>query len=327
MAKLKFGIIGCGGMMGAHVGNLVQIPDADIVALVDTDAGRIKGTRGHSPALADVPGFDDYRKMLKSVDLDAVVISTPHTLHYKQIMDSLNAGLHVLCEKPLCCTVARAKRIAETAKKKKKVVLVSYQRHMEGKFRFIRKLIQKKTLGKVEYVQGMLCQNWKELTMGLWRQVPELSGGGMLNDSGSHILDIVLWLTGLKVTELSAFIDNCSTPVDINSTLNLKFNNGAQGSLAIIGNAQYWFEEMSIHFSNGVIFSSGSGLSYQTGKGGERHEVSSFPDYGSTDQNFIRSIQGREENISPPVCGLRVAELTEAAFKSAAAGGKVIKVK
>jgi len=327
MSKIRIGIIGCGGMMSVHLNNMVKMSDAEIVALADNDAGRIQGVQAGYADLADVPGFDSHRKMLKAVELDAVIISTPHTLHYQQVIDCLDAGAHVLCEKPLCCSAARANKIIAKGKQKKKVVMVSYQRHYQGAYQFIRKLIQEGSLGTVQHVQALLCQNWKNVTMGTWRQVPELSGGGMLNDSGSHLLDLILWTTGLKATEVAAFIDNCGTPVEINSAVNLKFNNGATGSLSVVGDGLFWWEEVSFTLTKGAIFYNNGDLFYHTGHGGERHDVSKFADHGSPDRNFLDVIQGKAENRVPPVCGLRVTELTEAVYKSAASGGKVIKVK
>jgi predicted dehydrogenase len=313
--------------MQGHINNMLSIPDAEIVAMCDNDPKRIGGTKTRWPKLANLPEFDDYRKMLKRVEMDATIIATPHTLHFQELMDSMAKGLHVLCEKPMTCTIAHAKKVVETAKKTKKVITLSYQRHYQGQFRFIKKLIAEKTMGEIEFVQALQCQEWKKGTKGSWRQDPKLSGGGQINDSGSHLLNIIMWVTGLKVTEVAAFMDNCGTPVDINSAISIQFNNGAKGNISIMGNSPMWWEDLTFTFTDGMILYRNGQLSYKTGLRGEVHHVDSFPNFGSPDHNFIGAVLGREENMSPPIDGLRVIELTEAAWRSAAAGGKVFKVR
>ena len=85
-----------------------------------------------------IPTFGDYTEMLDRVKLDAVVISTPHTLHFEQIMTSLDSGLHVLSEKPMVCTVDHARQVIAKAADVEKIPMVSYQRHFGGNYRFIR---------------------------------------------------------------------------------------------------------------------------------------------------------------------------------------------
>ena len=328
MAKVKIGLIGCGGIMRGHIQQTLTIPQAQIVALTDNSPRMLAATKAAFPQLAGLPEFDDYRKMLKAVELDAAYIATPHTLHYQQVMDCMKAGLDVICEKPMTCRVSRSKKLLETAKKLKRTICLAYQRHYMGQFRLIKKLIADKTLGKLEFVQALQCQQWLNAVKGTWRQVPELSGGGQINDSGSHLLDIIMWVTGLKVTEVSAFMDNCGCPVDINSAISIQFDNGAKGNISIMGNAPIWWEDITFTFTGGIILYRNGDLRYQTGPGGEMHHVTDFTNFGSVNHNFIECVtQEKAVNYSPPDNGLRVIELTEAAWKSAAAGGKVVKVK
>ncbi len=327
MAKIRIGLTGCGSIMHGHISRTLSIPEAEIVALTDIDPKKFRGKKAAFPQLAGLPECDSHRKMLKAVELDAVYIATPHTLHYRQVMDAMASGLHVLCEKPMTCTINHAKKLLENARKKKRIVCLAYGRHYAGQFRFIKKLIEEKQLGRLEFVQALQCQNWLKSTKGTWRQEPERSGGGQINDSGSHMLDTIMWVTGLRVTEVSAFMDNCGSKVDINSAVSIKFNNGALGNISIMGNAPIWWEDITFTFTQGMILYRNGDLSYQTGVGGEMHHVTDFPNCGSVNHNFIELVQGKGENMSQPINGLSVIELTEAAWKSAATGGKVYKVK
>lgn len=318
--QVRIGFIGCGGIAHGHVRNLAAVPEARIVALCDTDPNRIKALKAAHPYLKDLPEFYDYKKMLAEVEMDATEIHTPHTLHFEQIMASLEKGLHCLTEKPMVCKVSHAKTVVETAQKTGKVVLVSYQRHYQGPFRYMREVIQSGNLGEVQFVSALQCQDWQRSQQGRWRLDPALSGGGQLNDSGSHLVDIILWTTGLSVAEVFAYIDNLGEKVDINSAISLKFKNGAQGNISVVGNAPAWWEDITIWGKVGALFYRNGQLKHVIGPGRETHEISGWPSGQSPDRNFVDAILGRAQVESPATCGLRVIELTEAAWKSAATG-------
>ena len=97
-SKVRIGFIGCGGVSNGHADHLSKNPKAEIVALNDIDPERIKTFKERHPETADCPVFEDYRDMLNSVEMDAVEIHTPHTLHFEQAMAGFDKGLHVLVE-------------------------------------------------------------------------------------------------------------------------------------------------------------------------------------------------------------------------------------
>jgi len=324
MGKIRVGIIGVGGISYGHIRNFLASPDAEIVALVDIDPKRLTTAVEKVPELAGVPTFSDYKDMLKAGGLDAVEISTPHTLHFEMIMNSLDAGLHVLCEKPMVCTTPDAKKVMAKAEETGKVLMISYQRHFQPQYRYIKQLCDSGELGEITYIAALQCQGWKKGVAGTWRQIPELSGGGQLNDSGSHLLDMVLWLSGLTAKSVHAYIDNRETPVDINSAVAVSFTNGAQGTISVVGESTCgWHEDFTIWGTKGTVFYRNGRLT-QCSETGEMTEPTDLPPGGNHDQGFCDVILGREKNWVPPICGLRVIELTEAAWKSGEAGVPVV---
>lgn len=318
--KIKIGIIGVGGISFGHIRRFMESPDSEVVALVDIDPKRLQVAKEKVPELAQVPTYSDYKTMLAVGGLDAVEISTPHTLHFDQIMDSLDAGLHVLTEKPMVCCTAHAKAMIEKAKQTDKVVMISYQRHFQSQYRYVKQMVESGTLGEVTYISALQCQNWKRGVANTWRHIPEFSGGGQLNDSGSHLLDIILWTSGLTAKSVHAFIDNCQTPVDINSALSMQFTNGAQGTISVIGDAPCWYEDFTIWGTKGVVFYRNGKLLYSN-ENGEVSEPNDLPEDGNVDQGFLDVILGRDKNWVPAELGMRVIQLTEAAWKSAEIGG------
>ncbi len=321
--KLRIGFIGAGGIAILHYNRFSKIKQAEVVALNEPSSKSIDQFHKHCPNSVSLPIYSDYKDMIKKENLDAVVILSPHTLHYEQIMYSLNCGLHVLTEKPMVCSIVHAKEVIKKSKQAKKILMISYQRHFEPPFRYMRDQIQRGAIGEVQFVQALLSQEWLRLTRNTWRQIPKLSGGGQLNDSGSHFIDIMMWMTGMKVKEVFAKVEKFDVPVDINSALTLKFENGALGNLSVIGNAPGWYEDHTIVGSKGALFlRQGIGVLQQDELGKpvkvKLPKMSSDPD-----RNFIMSILGKEMPEVPPECGLRTMEVTESAWNSAKTGKPV----
>ena len=299
----------------------MSIPEAEIVALVDPSKDSLARVSQEFPDLAGLPTFADHQEMLGSVELDAIEIHTPHTQHFQQALDVFEANKHLLLEKPMVCSVRRAKDLIAAAGDR--VFMISYQRHFQGPYLYIRDQVQSGVLGEIQFIAALQSQNWRRGTQGTWRQQKALSGGGQLNDSGSHLIDILLWTTGLTAESVFAYCNNYDTEVDIDSALSLRFTNGAQGTISIIGDSPMWWEEFSIWGSKGVLlYRNGTILQRKYGEA-EMQEVDELPEDSTPDQNFVDAILGRAQVQVPPECGLRVIELTEAAWRSAEAGQRV----
>ena len=325
---IRVGMIGMGGFMNTHSDALGKIPEVKVVAIADPVArNRANHKKRHAP-LAEAAEYDGYRAMLKKETLDAVVIASPHTVHFEQIMAALDKGLHVLVEKPMVCRIDHGVQVVKKVRKTGLVLTIGYHRHTAGPYRYMRRVISEGGIGKVQAIACFQCQEWKKLCKGLWRQDPSLSGGGQLNDSGSHLIDIMLWMTGLQADTVSAQIDNCGTRVDINSAVSVRFTNGAVGTVAVIGDAPTWWEDISIVGDKGALhLRDRLGLTQQLGLRDAQMVVNADAlGSPSVALDFIRAVQGRNEPVAPAACGLRVIELTEAAWKSAAQGGKPVKV-
>jgi predicted dehydrogenase len=322
--QAKLGLIGTGGIMHMHVGHLMEVPEASVAALAEPDAARVESLKRHFPALADCPTYASHEELLKEAELDAVIIASPHNVHCEQILDSLRAGLDVLTEKPMVCSIEDAGRVMKEEERTGKRVGISYQRHAQGEFRFIREQIGSGAAGEVQFVNAFQGQNWMQGTTGSWRQVREISCGGQLNDSGSHLIDIILWVTGLAPARVSAEIDFFDREVDINSALAVRFANGALASFAVVGNCPTWWEDITISCSGWTFFLRQGKLTYCTGGRGETLSLeSTHYRTRSMDHNFVNAVLGREELLAPSICGLRTIELTEAAWRSAESGEPV----
>jgi predicted dehydrogenase len=326
MEKVRVAMIGCGGFQRYRLGNLARVSDATVVGLVDPEEKHIEQTRIMHPHLAEVESFTDHREMLEKIKPDAVMIATPHTQHVSQILDALDAGANVCCEKPLVTTVADAHKVIAARDRTGKIGMVSYQRHFQPEYRFIRKQIESGATGPVQFIAALQGQNWLRGTKGAWRQIMALSGGGQLNDSGSHLIDIILWSTGISAASVSAYGDNFGTEVDINSALAMRCKSGALATFSVVGNGIGWQEDVSI-FCEEMVFYVRDGKVTTVDRENTRKLHDDLGEGSTPDQNFIDSITGKARCESPFECGLEVIRLTEAAWESMAKDGAPAAVK
>lgn len=327
MSELRIGLIGCGGNMTGHLRRLLAIGEVSVVSLSDPSEESVARMRSRVEEAGQLPHYADHEEMIAKETLDAIVVSSPHTIHYEQIVAGLEAGLHVLTEKPMVCSVEHARAVTAKSQEVDRILMVSYQRHLAPTFRFMRNQIVSGEIGTVQFVNALQDQNWYRSQQGKWRQVKSLSGGGQLNDSGSHLVDIVLWIVDQDPVEVSAYMEYFDAEVEINTSMTVRFENGAIANLSVVGNGPgpgMW-EDITIWGEHGAFYSRNGTLTCKYGS--DPVEITDLPTrFSSPDQNFVDAILGRDAIQVPPECGLRVIQVTEAAWASAEQGGRPVAV-
>jgi predicted dehydrogenase len=326
MSQVRLGLIGSGGMARHHLNVLQGVPEATLVAIAEPSEEQRARTLERFPHLQGVPFYGDYRTMLEQVEMDGVMIVTPHTLHFQQAMDALDHGLHVMIEKPMVCTTEHARILVQRFQETGKIGLVAYQRHYIPTYRYVHEGIRRGEIGEPHFVQAINLQHWYRLTRGSWRQDPALSGGGQLNDTGSHLVDFLLWIIDAPATKVSAFMQYFDIPVDVNSALAFEYANGVIGNLSIIGSTTVgWHEEITVVGSEATYLIRQDQLEICDAHG-NRYRPESLPEGSQPVINFVNAILGREEVRSKPEDGLKVIAFTEAAWQSAKEGGAPVRV-
>lgn len=331
---VRIGLIGCGGnQRGAHVPRLmrcVERGEAVIVAGCDPVAENLAAVVEKVPKLKT---YTDHEAMLAAEQLDAVSISTPHTLHHRHILDSFAAGCHVLTEKPMVCTVAEAREVLAKRDETGLQLQVAYQRHFTGGYRWARELIAGGQAGQVRFVSAWQCQAWRKGQMrkgDSWRIKAHLGGGGQLNDSGSHLIDIVLWVTGVQPAAVNAVMDNRELEVDVLSAVSVACDHDAILNFSVVGDSvrQFdeevviWCDEATIQIVGGAADPVRVTYAADPAKVVEI-PAAERPSAGDPDANFIDAVRGRATVEVPGECGLKVIQLSEAAWESARTGRRV----
>jgi predicted dehydrogenase len=328
MKQVRLGIIGCGGMSRYH-GKVytTQVRDAEIVALCDTHRESLDRYQREifDPIGKKPPTFADYEDMLDKVKMDAVLIVTPHADHFEQVSGALDAGCHILVEKPMVITSEHARRLIKHAAKKKRIISVAFPGTFSPEFQYINGLLKSGALGEVIAADTFIAQGWKRGTTGTWRQDPVLSGGGQAYDSGAHAFNALLYLTDLRPREVFAWTNNRGAPVDITCSAVIRYENGALGTALINGDSVVgWEEGVRISMTKGEVQTGiHGGRLQQWGADGRPVKYPPVPSVPSLQQWFIDCVLGRTENPAPPIWGLRQALLMEALYESARTGRPV----
>ncbi len=318
--KFRVGFIGCGGIAGRHFNDLAEEKRAKVVAMCDPDPNRIKTWKERRPELLKAAEYADYKTMLKKEELDVVYINSPHNVHYEQIMNSMKAGCNVIAEKPMVCSIEHARKVCAASKRLGKAVIVAYQRRYQSGYRKVREIVDSGELGRLLAVTAYQLQGWLNGTKGTWRQCKEMSCGGQLNDSGSHMIDILLFMINDVPKEVFCFLDNRGTEVDIDSAVCARFHKGTLLSLLVGGGASHWREEISFIFEQGTLSVYGNKLILQRGGGQPQEEIALEPFAHTPTRNMLDHLTKGAEILVGPEAGLRVMQLTEPAWKAAETG-------
>jgi len=180
----KIGLIGIGRWGKNHLRSLSEI-DCDLVGISDVDVKKKK--------LADECGvkfFEDYKQLLKEVD--AVVITTPTDVHYKTVIDCLNAGKHVLVEKPIAVTSEQSKKLVELAESKNLILSVGYLFRFNNSIKRLKELV--KEIGEIQYITCRYIHSTK----------PPRKDSGVILNLGIHPMDILNFITGRRPVKVFA---------------------------------------------------------------------------------------------------------------------------
>ena len=178
---VRLGIIGYGGMAGWHHKNCVRVDGVSVLAAYDIDPERVLAARENG-----LRGYDTLAAFLADDEVNTVLVATPNDCHEELVIAALNAGKHVLCEKPVTLSLAAFDRMADAAKKNGKLFTAHQNRRWDKDYLIARKLYQSGELGKVYSIQSRL--HGAGGAMHGWRGEKK-HGGGMLLDWGVHFID------------------------------------------------------------------------------------------------------------------------------------------
>ncbi|MDI9638880.1 Gfo/Idh/MocA family oxidoreductase [Geitlerinema splendidum] len=192
--KTKIGVIGTGMIATTcHIPGYQSIPDdCEVVWACDIKPGLAKKVASEF----GIPKHTtDYRDILNDKEIDAISVCTPNKVHLQPTIDSLLAGKHVLCEKPLAMNADESRQMCQAEKESGKILQVALQMRFSGPGVFMKDYIDKGNMGDIYYARAQALRRRGVPTWGVFTD-KEQQGGGPLIDIGVHILDFTLFLMG-----------------------------------------------------------------------------------------------------------------------------------
>lgn len=315
MKKLRFGLVGAGGIAQAYAQAFNESSCCELIAIADIRAEAAN-------ALAEIVGgkaYSDY-KQLADVGIDAVIVATPPNTHPEIACFFMELGIPVLCEKPLCLTVAEAEKMIATAAANN--VLFT----MASKFRYCEDVVKAKGI-LASGMLGEVLQFENAFTAKVdmsqrWNSKSEMSGGGVLIDNGTHSVDIIRYFMG--GIESVLVVDAGGTQglsVDENVKMFAKTKDGVTASVDLT-----WGINKELPYFISIFGTAGA---LHIGWRESKYKLNSSPDwtvFGSgydkvasfkgKVENFAGALRGEEELYIKPEDALASVRVIEAAYKS-----------
>ena len=193
MKKLKIGIIGCGGIAnGKHMPSLKKVEECEMVAFCDLIIDRAEKAAAEY-GTPDAKVYVDYKELLADETIDVVHVLTPNRAHSFITVDALEAGKHVMCEKPMAINSAEALKMLEAARRTGKKLTIGYQNRQVPDHQYLKTEAEQGTFGNIYYARAMALRRRGVPTWGVFLSEEE-QGGGPLIDIATHSLDLTLWI-------------------------------------------------------------------------------------------------------------------------------------
>ncbi|TBL77362.1 Gfo/Idh/MocA family protein [Paenibacillus thalictri] len=350
MKKLKVGVIGAGSISTMHLDSYANNPEVELVAICDMNRTRAE----EKAAKYGIPHvYSDVNELLANTEVEAVSICTWNNTHAEFSIAALDAGKHVLCEKPLCQTVEQALQVEAAVRRSGKVFQVGFVRRYGQTTQMLRKFIDAGDLGEIYYAKASCLRRLGN--PGGWFSDKERSGGGPLIDLGVHVIDLCWYLMGrpkvvsvsgntyhklgnrANVKHLSFYqaADYDASKNDVEDLANalIRFENGASLMVDVSFTLHAIKNEISIsvHGTKG-----GAQVEPELQIATEKHDMMlnllpqadkltfDFPaGFQNEINHFTGTCLGRVETLSPVEDGVEMMKMLCAVYESAAQGREI----
>lgn len=351
MKKTKILMIGAGNIANTHLNCYKNNPEAEIAAICDINEKRLAET---AERFGIEKRFTSAEEMIKSVSADAADVCVWNCSHAECTVAALNAGLHVLCEKPMAFNTAQAEEMLACSRKNKKILMIGFVRRFSNITNVVKEFVDNGDLGEIYYTKATCTR--RHGNPGGWFSNKALSGGGPVIDLGVHIIDQSRYLLG-KPKPVSVYAaafdklgkrDNLKTAVDwspkdakpedlcdvedLASAL-IRYDNGTvtalEVSFAMNGDGTYKNEFFGTHgganFTDEDIKFYAEMNDYMVDVTPKLHNLKNACDsFQAEMDHFIDCINDRAECISPAEDGVEIMKILDAIYESARTGHEVV---
>ncbi len=232
--KVRVGVIGLGNMGSGHLNNYAKgwMPEIEITAICDIDEKKI------APALEKAPGakvFDNATDLINSGIVDAILICTPHYFHPPMAIEGLNAGLHVMSEKPAGVYTKQVRELNEVAAKSDKTFAIMFNQRTNCVYRKVREMVKSGEYGEIRRVSWIITSWFRTqayYASGGWRATWAGEGGGVMLNQCPHQLDLWQWICGMPAKIRAICHEGKWHDIEVEDDVSIyvEYPNGATGT-------------------------------------------------------------------------------------------------
>lgn len=229
MARVRFGVVGVGGIGRHHAEVATQVEELELAAVADVAYERAKEVAER----LNVRAYESFLDMLEKEQLDAISVCTPHPTHAEVAVEAMKRGVHVLTEKPMAATVSQCLTMIREARKRGAKLGVVFQNRFEPRLRRAKSIVVSGGLGDV--YRGLLrygtYRDMAYFASAAWRGRWATEGGGVLINQAVHFIDIFLWLLDRRPVEVFAYAGTLGHDIEVEDLASavVLFGNECQG--------------------------------------------------------------------------------------------------
>ena len=350
MEKVRYGIIGMGNQ-GTYYANLFKdglIADAELTAICDVKESKLSAAKQTFPFVENT--FSDYKEMIDSGKIDAVLVETPHYSHPEMVIYALGKGVHTICDKPAGVYTRQVREMNAAAKKSKAKFAMMFNQRTNCVYRKMREIIAEGGIGELQRVNWIITDWFRTqfyYDSGDWRATWSGEGGGVLINQCPHQIDLVQWVVGKMPTAVRGFCQYGKwhdIEVEDEVTAYFEYDNGATGVFITTTGEAPGTNRFSVSGTKGqLLCENGKLFFYKNAKDSlELSKTSSHgfnkpecetievktdgenPQHAGILRNFTQTILGREEQFVKGEEGINGVELMNAIELSGFRGGEKV---
>lgn len=310
---IRIAVVGLGIIAQSHIKAIEEVDEAELVAVCDIDPEKV---RQYSES-SHVYGTTDYRELAK-YDCDAVILNLPHWLHCQASVFFLEAGKHVLIEKPMAVSLSECNEMTEASKKSGKRLAVGHIQRYFGSIKAVKQLYNSGELGRLCLYTENRTINYFDEKRPKWFLQKEKAGGGIVMNYGAHALDKLLFvMDDAEIVKLDSVSANYLNSADIegHAQIFVRFDNGVSASVTFSGYTNSGYEAYW-YFTKGAVRVKGNRAEIDRGSGFESLDVpSALSPFAEQIYEFCKYTRGEEANIPTAEYGSRIISRIEQILK------------
>jgi len=342
---LRVAVLGAGGIGRYHIKEFQSQANVEIVAVAEVDGARLEAAAREFR----IPNaFQDYRALLKETRPDVVAVGLPNSLHCQPTLDALAAGCHVLCETPPAISASEAVRMANAARRTGRILAYHFNYRYTPEGRFLGEFAASGGFGDIYFARTGWHRMMGVPNLGTWFTRKSMAGGGPLIDLAVHRLDLALWLMGYPepLSVSGAAFDHHARRLAAETGREMSVEDLACGFVRLANGAALIVEASWVGFSEQPetmfteLWGTRGGAVYRNVGGEYKWEAKAFRDEAgqrievrprralgappSYHADFLRAVRGEAPPPCTPEQGIRLMQILDGLYRSAAEGREIV---